>query len=51
MLPTIFKGLELLPEQVRSSVTEDIRSKIIRDDRLLIKIKSSGSFADPKIRP
>ncbi|MGB2402222.1 MAG: hypothetical protein ACPIA7_02305 [Akkermansiaceae bacterium] len=51
MLATIFKGLELLPNQVRPSVTEDISENLTRDDRLLVKIKSVGSFADPKIRP
>ena len=51
MLATIYKGLELLPNQVRPSVTEDINENLTRDDRLLVKIKSGGSFSDPKIRP
>ena len=51
MAPTIFKGLELLPKQIRSSVADEVRDNLIRDDRLLVKIKSSGSFSDPKIRP
>ncbi len=51
MVPTIFKGLELLPKQIRASVADDLRDNLIRDDRLVVKIKSSGYFSDPKIRP
>jgi hypothetical protein len=51
MAPVITKGIELLPEQIRSSVADDIQAHLFRDDRLLVKVKSSGAFSDPKIRP
>jgi hypothetical protein len=51
MASTIYKGLELLPKQIRSSVTNDVRENLMREDRLVVKIKSSGNFSDPKIRP
>ena len=50
MAPLITKALELLPEQIRSSVADDIQANLFRDDRLLVKVKSSGAFSEPKIR-
>ncbi len=51
MAPTILKGLELLPKELRASVADDMNKNLFRDDRLLVKIKSTGDFSDPKIRP
>ena len=51
MAPTILKGLELLPKELRASVADDVDKNLFRDDRLLVKIKSTGDFSDPKIRP
>lgn len=51
MAPTIFKGLELLPKELRASVADDVKENLFRDERLLVKIKSTGDFSDPKIRP
>lgn len=51
MAPAIAKGIELLPEEVRSSVADDIQANLFRDERLLVKVKSAGAFSDPKIRP
>lgn len=47
----ILKGLGLLPDQVVALVAKDIESGLFRDERLLVSIKSSGDFSDPKIRP
>ncbi|MGB2558970.1 MAG: AsmA family protein [Akkermansiaceae bacterium] len=51
MTPAIAKGLEMIPEELRQGVADQVRDNLFRDDRLLVKIKSSGDFSDPKVRP
>ncbi|NNJ43319.1 MAG: AsmA family protein [Akkermansiaceae bacterium] len=47
----IMKGLEMIPKEVRSMVVGDLEKQLFRDERLLVNIRSSGDFSDPKIRP
>lgn len=47
----ILKGLGLLPDQVEEMVSKDVESGLFRDERLIVSMKSSGDFSDPKIRP
>ena len=42
--------VKLLPEQVADTLIGDVKGKIFRDDRLLVTVRSSGDFSDPKIR-
>ena len=48
--PLIFSLVDSLPEQIRETVGGDLKQDLFRGDRLLVKIKSSGDFSDPKIR-
>lgn len=48
--PLVFKGVALLPAEIRDQVSLDLEGNLFRDDRLLVKIKSSGDFSDPKVR-
>ena len=47
----ILKGLGLFPDQVVALVAKDVENRLFRDQRLLVSMKSSGDFSDPKIRP
>lgn len=47
----ILKGVDILPDQVQAMVAKDVESRLFRDERLLVRMKSSGDFSDPKIRP
>jgi len=47
----ISKGLNLIPEKTRALVLDDLDDQLFRDDRLLVKVQSTGDFSDPKIRP
>lgn len=51
MTLAITKGLEMIPEDLRQGVADQVNGNLFRDDRLLVKIKSSGDFSDPKVRP
>lgn len=51
MTLAIAKGLEMMPEELRQGVADQVQSNLFRDDRLLVKIKSSGDFSEPKVRP
>ena len=48
--PLIFSLVDSLPEQIRETVGGDLKQDLFRGDRLLVKIKSSGDFSDPKVR-
>ena len=48
--PLVFTLVDSLPEQIRETVGGDLKQDLFRDDRLLVKIKSSGDFSDPKVR-
>jgi len=47
----ISKGLNLIPEEARALVLDDLEGQLFRDERLLVKVQSTGDFSDPKIRP
>lgn len=43
--------VKLVPRKVADLLIKDVEEKLFRDDRLIVKIRSSGDFSDPKIRP
>lgn len=47
----IEKGMKQLPAKVSKKVTQDIRSQLLRDNRILVAVQSSGDFSKPKVRP
>lgn len=52
ILRSLTSGLvNMLPEELQQMVASDLKKELFRDDRLLVKIKSSGDFSDPRIRP
>jgi len=50
MKSLIFGVVGMLPQKIRETVAEDVERDMFRDERLLVKIKSSGYFSDPKVR-
>lgn len=47
----ISQGLNLIPEEAQVLVIDDVEDQLFRDERLLVKVQSTGDFSDPKIRP
>ncbi|MDC0087926.1 AsmA family protein [Akkermansiaceae bacterium] len=47
----IEKGVKRLPREIREKVGEDIHTQLIRDDRILVAVQSSGDLSEPKVRP
>ena len=48
----IIKAVDkLVPQELADRLIADIQGKIFRDDRLMVKVSSTGEFSDPKIRP
>ncbi len=47
----IQKGADQLPEIMREGIINDISGQVIRDNRILLAVESSGEFSDPKVRP
>ncbi len=47
----IEKAGGFLPKELRQRVLEDVEKQMFRDGRMWVKIKSSGDFSDPSIRP
>ena len=43
-------GVDFIPKRARETVVESVVSKLFRDDRLVVAIKSTGEFSEPKIR-
>ena len=43
-------AVKLLPGKVAEALSLDVEKKLLRDDRLLVKVKSDGDFSDPKIK-
>ncbi len=43
-------GVDFIPKRARETVVESVVSKLFRDDRLVVPIKSTGEFSEPKIR-
>ncbi|MBK1830724.1 AsmA family protein [Verrucomicrobiaceae bacterium R5-34] len=43
--------VKLVPQRLADALIEDVKDRLYRDDRLLVKIQSTGEFSDPKIRP
>ncbi|WP_435893987.1 AsmA family protein [Oceaniferula spumae] len=50
-LKVIRTVVKLVPEKVADLLVKDVEEKLFRDDRLLVKVRSTGDFSDPKIRP
>ncbi len=50
-LKAMGKGVDFLPKEARQSVIESITTKLYREGRLFIPLKSTEEFSDPKIRP
>lgn len=43
--------VKLVPKKAADLLVKDIEDKLFRDGRLIVKVKSSGDFSDPKVRP
>jgi len=44
------KVVSLVPEKMSEILIKNVKDQLYLDDRLVVKIKSSGDFSDPKIR-
>lgn len=47
----IEQGVKILPREVRKKVTEDVQTQLIRNNRIVVAVQSSGDLSDPKVRP
>lgn len=48
---TVMKALNMMSGNIKSTAAGDVEKRLFRDGRLLVELKSSGDFSDPRIRP
>ena len=47
----VMKGLEKVPSSFRQDIADEVLSDLLRDERILFAVKSTGELSDPKVRP